>query len=104
MARHGKTKEELEETQVRFTKENASEMAKRRWEKARTSITTLLTDHIGNERAVTALGKAIDKGDIRGIELYFKLTGQISDKLEIKQTSVSAEFVKKFLDKFHAKE
>ena len=90
----------------RFTAENAAEMAKRSNESQRDkkALGKFIEEKIGNEIAVAGLRKAIERGDIRALELYFRLTGQLKENDSAAKTDIAGEFVQRFLDKFYAED
>ena len=103
----GKTREELARIgkNTRFAAQTAAEMARRSHEvqREKKALKSVLEESIGNNRAVEGLQKAIDRGDMRALELYWKLTGQLNEQAQEK-TDVPGEFIRRFLDKFHAKD
>lgn len=79
MAKRGKSKEELEKTQVRICEKTAREYQRRSVEAhyKKKALKEQLLDDIGADEISTAVKRGIQKGDPRFVDLFCKLTGQM---------------------------
>lgn len=96
-----KTKEELSKTQVRISEETAREYQRRSVEAhyKKKALREELLQGIKAQEILNAFKKGIDKADMRAIELFCKLTGQMpAEKLEATQTVTIKDDWRKIAD------